>query len=592
MSLFAENSYRWLIADQGIMAAGAAAAVRGSKSSADELFHILTHSDSVALVVENLQLYNKIAARLKGNDVIKFVIVLWASKDNLEDSKVQADYPIYSFEELVASGKTSRQALAAVANSGESVQYDVTRPDDVATLVYTSGTTGSPKAVMLTHANLLHQIVHLGSVLQPEPGDRFLSLLPPWHMYERSAEYFALSRGVTQVYTSVKYLKEDLVRYTPDYFVSVPLVFDMLYSGVQKQLTAGSKIQKQVGLTLLDLSLKFVDFKRIQEGRDVSKARESYSQVDATKEWIMAMFGGFLLLTFHLLAQKLVYSKVLASIGIKKAAISGGGSLPPYVDKFFEAIGITLLNGYGLTETAPVVACRLPSNNVLGTVGGAIVETEMKVVDPETGNIVPPGIKGSVKVRGPQIMKGYYKNPTATSKAIDTEGWFETGDLGWEVPHSTVGPARMCGGLFVLDGRAKDTIVLSNGENIEPQEIEEAILQSKLIQNVMLVGQDQRRLGAIVVANKEELQAAVKELKQSKGDTSEISKDDSKCVIHQEMNRILANSSWPVGPFVLVDEDFTVENGLLTPTMKVRREQVASRFQDEINTLFKVNKDI
>lgn len=168
-------------------------------------------------------------------------------------------------------------------------------------------------------------------------------------------------------------------------------------------------------------------------------------------------------------------------------------------------------------------------------------------------------------------MKGNYKNPTATSKATDTEGWFETGDLGWEVPHSTVGPARMCGGLFVLDGRAKDTIVLSNGENIEPQEIEEAILQSKLIQNVVLVGQDQRRLGAIVVANQEELQAAVKELKQSKGDTSEISKDDSKCVIHQEMNRILANSSWPVGPFVVVDEDFTVENGLLTPTMKVRR---------------------
>lgn len=164
------------------MAVGAAAAVRGSKSSADELFHILTHSDSVALVVENLQLYNKIAARLKGNNVIKFVIVLWASKDNLEDSKVQADYPIYSFEELVASGKNCRQALAAVANSGESVQYDVIRPDDVATLVYTSGTTGSPKAVMLTHANLVHQIVHLGSVVQPEPGDRFLSLLPPWHM--------------------------------------------------------------------------------------------------------------------------------------------------------------------------------------------------------------------------------------------------------------------------------------------------------------------------------------------------------------------------------------------------------------------------
>jgi long-chain acyl-CoA synthetase len=574
------------------MAAGAAAAVRGSRSSADELYHIFTHSDSVALVVDNLELYNKIAARLRGSTVIKFVIVLWGSKESLGAYKDESKVPFYSYDDLMTSGRTSRQALAAVASSGERVQYDVTRPDDVATLVYTSGTTGNPKAVMLTHANLLHQIVHLGSVVQPAPGDRFLSLLPPWHMYERSAEYFALSRGVSQVYTSVKSLKEDLVRYPPDYFVAVPLVFDILYSGVQKQLAAGSKLRKQIALTLLSLSLKFVDFKRKQQGRDVTKARETFTPLTAAKEWALATIGALILLPFHLLAQKLVYSKILASIGIKKAAISGGGSLPPYVDKFFEAIGITLLNGYGLTETAPVVACRLPSNNVLGTIGGEIPETEMKVVDPDTGNVVAPGIKGSVKVRGPQIMKGYYKNPTATSAAIDSEGWFETGDLGWKVPSSILGPARMCGDLFVLDGRAKDTIVLSTGENVEPQEIEETIMQSKLIQNVMLVGQDKRRLGALIVANKEELQAAVRGLKQAKGDTSEPSRDDEKDVMRQEINTLLTNTSWPVGPFILLDEAFTIENGLLTPTMKVRREEVSTRFRNEIDKLYKVNKDL
>ncbi|KAG0599810.1 hypothetical protein M758_12G180400 [Ceratodon purpureus] len=557
MSLFADNSHRWLIADQGIMAAGAAAAVRGSRSSADELYHIFTHSDSVALVVDNLELYNKIASRLKGSTVIKFVIVLWGSKDNLQSNVNGSDVPFYSFDDLITSGRTSRQALAAVASSGERVQYDVIRPDDVATLVYTSGTTGNPKGVMLTHANLLHQIVHLGSVVQPQPGDRILSLLPPWHMYERSAEYFSLSRGVTQVYTSVKSLKEDLARYPPDYFIAVPLVFDILYSGVQKQLAAASNVRKQVALTLLSLSLKFVDFKRIQEGRDVTKAKESFTPVEAAKEWAIATIGALILLPFHLMAQKLVYSKILASIGIKKAAISGGGSLPPYVDKFFEAVGIRVLNGYGLTETAPVLTCRLPSNNVLGTVGGSLPETEMKVVDPDTGNIVPPGIKGIVKVRGPQVMKGYYKNPTATSKAIDSEGWFETGDLGWKVPSSTVGPARMCGGLLVLDGRAKDTIVLSSGENYEPQEIEEAILQSKLIQNVVLVGQDQRRLGALIVPS-EELQAAVKTHKQANGDLSKPTKDEMINVIREELNQLLAKSSWPVGPLVLIEEPFTV----------------------------------
>ncbi|KAG0599811.1 hypothetical protein M758_12G180400 [Ceratodon purpureus] len=438
---------------------------------------------------------------------------------------------------------------------------------------------------------LLEQIVHLGSVVQPQPGDRILSLLPPWHMYERSAEYFSLSRGVTQVYTSVKSLKEDLARYPPDYFIAVPLVFDILYSGVQKQLAAASNVRKQVALTLLSLSLKFVDFKRIQEGRDVTKAKESFTPVEAAKEWAIATIGALILLPFHLMAQKLVYSKILASIGIKKAAISGGGSLPPYVDKFFEAVGIRVLNGYGLTETAPVLTCRLPSNNVLGTVGGSLPETEMKVVDPDTGNIVPPGIKGIVKVRGPQVMKGYYKNPTATSKAIDSEGWFETGDLGWKVPSSTVGPARMCGGLLVLDGRAKDTIVLSSGENYEPQEIEEAILQSKLIQNVVLVGQDQRRLGALIVPS-EELQAAVKTHKQANGDLSKPTKDEMINVIREELNQLLAKSSWPVGPLVLIEEPFTVENGLLTPTMKVRREEVSTRFKNEIDTLFKVKKNI
>ncbi|KAG0599696.1 hypothetical protein M758_12G172300 [Ceratodon purpureus] len=410
-------------------------------------------------------------------------------------------------------------------------------------------------------------------------------------MYERSAEYFSLSRGVTQVYTSVKCLKEDLARYPPDYFIAVPLVFDILYSGVQKQLAAASKVRKQVALTLLSLSLKFVDFKRIQEGRDVTKAKESFTPVEAAKEWAIATIGALILLPFHLMAQKLVYSKILASIGIKKAAISGGGSLPPYVDKFFEAVGIRVLNGYGLTETAPVLTCRLPSNNVLGTVGGSLPETEMKVVDPDTGNIVPPGIKGIVKVRGPQVMKGYYKNPTATSKAIDSEGWFETGDLGWKVPSSTVGPARMCGGLLVLDGRAKDTIVLSSGENYEPQEIEEAILQSKLIQNVVLVGQDQRRLGALIVPS-EELQAAVKTHKQANGDLSKPTKDEMINVIREELNQLLAKSSWPVGPLVLIEEPFTVENGLLTPTMKVRREEVSTRFKNEIDTLFKVKKNM
>ncbi|CAM6027280.1 unnamed protein product [Sphagnum balticum] len=598
IALFADNSYRWLIADQGIMAAGAMDAVRGARSSTEELIHILTHSDSVALVVDNPEIYNKMSPRLKGYDKLKFVIVLWPLKNTVADDISNNDnnssthLPIYTYDEMLLSGRTSRQALAAVTSSGERVQYDVIQPDDVATLVYTSGTTGNPKGVMLTHANLLHQVRQLNSVVQPTAGDFVLSLLPPWHMYERSAEYFILSHGVTQVYTNIKHMKEDLVKYPPDYFVAVPLVFDTLYNGVQKQLAAASTTRRILAQTLLTISLAYMDFRRKQQGRDVTRAREKFDAITAAREWLFASVAALVLLPIHLLAQKLIYTKVLASIGIKKAAISGGGSLPPYVDKFFEAIGITLLNGYGLTETSPVVAARLPSNNVLGTVGWPIPETEIKVVDSQTGHTLPPGTKGSIKVRGPQVMKGYYKNPSATSKAIDDNGWFETGDLGWEVPVSEIGPSRACGGTFVLDGRAKDTIVLSTGENVEPQEIEEAAMQSKLIQNIMVVGQDQRRLGAVIVTNKDELHAATVEFKRSKGDESAPSRHDLNDSIRRELNQFVTqNCSFSVGPFVLLDEAFTIENGLLTPTLKVRREVVATRFEHEISTLFKTNRD-
>ncbi|KAJ7525564.1 hypothetical protein O6H91_17G056900 [Diphasiastrum complanatum] len=589
VALYADNSCRWLVADQGIMAVGAADVVRGSRSSTEELIYIFDHSESVALVVDNPELYSRFASKLNASLDLKYVVLLWGEKSSLRGGGSEGEsmdkVPIYTFEELLALGRKSRISIGARNSSITKLKFETIHPDDIATIVYTSGTTGNPKGVVLTHSNILHQVLHLISVVQPEPGDRFLSVLPPWHMYERAAEYFTLTLGVEQVYTNVKNLKEDLKQYPPTYLIAVPLIFDTLYRGAMRQISATSKARRTLALALISISLKLMEYKRIYQGRALSKSRNPHNEVAAAIEWIFSWFMATILLPFHLLGEKLVFSKIRAAFGISKAAISGGGSLPPHVDRFFEAIGVTLLNGYGLTETSPVISARIAANNVLGTVGKPLKYTEVKVVDAKSGTDLEPGSKGLVKVRGPQVMREYFRNPVATNKAIDNEGWFDTGDLGWVAPETKGGPARMCGGTIVLDGRAKDTIVLSTGENVEPAEIEETALQSRFIDQIMLVGQDQRRIGALVVLNRDELHSILPSLHQETSKSlDEIM--EVKALVRAELNKFGTDCSFQIGPFLLLDEPFTIGSGLLTPTMKLRRDAILSIYKDKIDALF------
>ncbi|CAI7822253.1 unnamed protein product [Closterium sp. NIES-54] len=474
-------------------------------------------------IVDNVQVLEHIAPFLEASlvkDTVKFAVVLWP--------------PV----EVSAAGSASRLTHDALSRSAP---RQASRPDDVATLVYTSGTTGNPKGVMLTHSNLMHQVNNFECALTPDAGDVMLSLLPPWHMYERSCEYFLLSRGVQLVYSNVKSFKEDLMKHPPDYFVAVPLVFEVLYSGVQKKLAAASAARAAIAKFLIKVSCLHKEALRIWTGMAVLRSRENVQGLMFMKAVAECLGSGLLalvLLPLHLLAEKLVYTKVKAAIGIKKAAVSGGGSLPSHVDKFFEQIGITLLNGYGLTETSPVLTVRQSSNNALGSIGSPVPGTEIKIVDLETGAGLPAGQRGLVKARGPQVMKGYHKNPAATAMAIDKDGWFSTGDLGWISPLTPVGAARNAGGLLVLDGRAKDTIVLASGENVEPAFVEEAALSSPVIRQIMLVGQDERKLGALIVVNEDEMKAAVANVRAEKGmEGCEVTEKEQRALVQQELTR-------------------------------------------------------
>lgn len=590
VALFADNSCRWLVADQGIMATGAINVVRGTRSSDDELLQIYEHSESIALVMEDPKFYTRLSESLFPKVNVTFIVLLWGDASTVQKifhPLYNKEIPVYSYKDIMKFGKTSRQALLDSCKEGKQCICQTIKPDDIATLIYTSGTSGSPKGVMLSHRNLLHQINNLWDPVPAIAGDRFFSILPPWHAYERAAEYFTFTRGAHQVYSNVKNLKADLKQYQPQYLISVPLIYETLYSSIQKQISSSSAARKFVALTLIKISMLYMEAKRVYEGRVLTAKANKPLFVAVLVDWLLGRIIAAILWPLHNLGVKLIYNKIHSAIGISKAGISGGGSLPMHIDKFFEAIGVKVQNGYGLTETSPVISARRPYCNVLGTVGPPLNDTELKIVDPETGTVLPDGSKGIVKIRGPQVMKGYFKNPSATKKALDEDGWLNTGDIGWIAPKHSMGRSRECGGMLVLEGRAKDTIVLSTGENVEPSELEEAVMRSNLIQQIMVVGQDQRRLGALIFPNKDELLAVAKKLSIKSDDSIELSQEKIMSLLYEEVRKWTSGCSFQIGPILVVEEPFTIENGLMTPTMKIRRDKVAALYKEEIANLYK-----
>ena len=572
IALFADNSPRWLIADQGIMTAGAANAVRSSQAEREELLYILADSGSIGLVVENLKTLKKLR---EGLDELPIQLVILLSE---EEPPEEENRKICNYTQLMAAGASHQ--LTTFSHNRETL----------ATLIYTSGTTGKPKGVMLTHGNLMHQVTTFGAILVPQPGDRVLSILPTWHSYERSVEYFLLSQGCTQIYTNQRNFKKDFPRFQPNYMVGVPRLWEAIYEGAQKQFREQPPSKQRLVQNLLALSQNYIEAKRIVQGLSLEQLNPSSTQR------LVANLQTIALWPIHLLADKLVYQKVRQATGGQiKQVISGGGSLARHIDKFFEMVGIEVLVGYGLTETSPVTNVRRPWCNLRGSSGPPMPQTEVQIVDPETHQPLPQGERGLVMVRGPQIMQGYYNKPEATTKVINSEGWFDTGDLGWLTLQNQL----------VLTGRAKDTIVLSNGENIEPQPIEDACVRSAYIDQIMLVGQDQKALGALIVPNLDALQqwATSQNLHLSWSESGEsqliagfrkainLESKEIQDLFRQELNREVKNRPGyrpddRISQIALILEPFSIDNGMMTRTLKIKRPVVAERYRDIINGMF------
>ena len=545
VALFAENSPRWLVADQGLMRSGAADAVRGASAPVEELRYILEDCGATALVVQNAELWQRLALSPQQRSGLRFVL-------QLEGEPAEG---ALGWDAFLASGAGQ---VEVVPSGGR---------DAIATVLYTSGTTGRPKGVPLSHANLLHQMSSLACVAYPEPGSPVLSVLPIWHAYERSASYYFLSCACTQTYTTIKQLKKDLPRVRPIAMATVPRLWEAVQAGFEDVLrTFPPSRQRLLRRALANSAAQRLALRR---------ARALMLEPVSASDRLLAMAEAALRWPLHALASALIWPKLRLQLSGGQLAypISGGGAIAPHIDAFFEAVGIELLVGYGLTETSPVVSCRRPWRNIRGSSGLPMPDTAFRIVDPETDQPLGLRQKGRVLVRGPQVMQGYLGKPEASAKVLDADGWFDTGDLGMLLPDGSV----------ALTGRAKDTIVLSSGENIEPGPLEEALVASPLIEQVMLVGQDERQLGALVVPRVEAIGAWAAEkglplpddLGGQPGDPALLKLLISECnaLLRQ---RVGSRGDERLAGVALVDP-FSIENGLLTQTLKQRRDRISQR---------------
>uniref|UniRef100_I2CP03 Long-chain acyl-CoA synthetase n=1 Tax=Nannochloropsis gaditana (strain CCMP526) TaxID=1093141 RepID=I2CP03_NANGC len=608
VSVFAENSHRWLIADQAILKAGACNAVRGVKAPVDELQYIYQNSESVASVVESVE---QIEALMRTNGGLtgrygppRFILVLFPGERSGQEIRELANLPpptqVLTFDEALSASLARPLTFRPVPKDVRSV----------ATLVYTSGTTNKPKGVVLRHSNLLHQVNYNSFTDSPskEPaynpvlGDVLVSVLPCWHIFERTAEYWMFSKGIHVVYSNVKNFKADLAKHQPQFIVAVPRLLETIYRGVLQKFATEKGAKKKIIEFFTRVGSAWVKAWRVARGLVLR------SRAPNPIERLLALVLALVLSPLAAVGDKLVWSKVRAGLGGRiKVLVAGGSSMPLVLEDFFELLRTPVIVGYGMTETSPVITNRVAEKNLAGSVGRTARDTEVKIVDPESGARLPEGQPGLVLMRGPQMMAGYKSNAEASKAVLDQEGFLDTGDLGRIHPLTK---------HLIITGRAKDTIVLSNGENVEPQPIEDVVCaNSALVDQVMCVGQDEKVLGMLVVPNVRALaraglvdrglaervaellggQVLTNGIAGSRAELEEVEaslreKKEVKKALLADIARAMGKSfreTERVGAVEVVLEPFNMANGFLTQTLKVKRNVVSGHYAQEIEQMYR-----
>jgi long-chain acyl-CoA synthetase len=535
VAILSENRPEWAIADYACLTAGLTDVPIYPTLPAEQIPYLLNDSGCVAVFTSTPEQAGKIAQIRSQCPSVRHVIGFGETPSTGEDLTLAQVQSRGQQANTPQRAKTYREAALAV------------KPDQVATIIYTSGTTGEPKGVMLTHDNIYSNVMASATAVPFGGNDICLSFLPLSHIFERMAgHYLMLHTGTTIAYAeSIDTVPVNMQEVKPTLVLSVPRLYEKMYARVLDNALSGGAVKKSIFFWARDVAMRWADEKLA--------GREPRGMLART----------------YAIAQKLVFSKLKARTGGRlRYFVSGGAPLAPEINKFFYAAGLVILEGYGLTETSPLIGVNTPANFRIGTIGKPAAGVEVAIAD-----------DGEILTRGPHVMKGYYNKPDATRETIDSDGWLHTGDIG-----------VLEDGFLRITDRKKDIIVTAGGKNIAPQPIENRVKTNKYVSQAVMIGDKRKFPVILVVPNWDNLEKWAKIKNIIWTDRKQLL---AMPTIQAKMEKEVLGQLSGLAPYEmpkkvgLLENDFSIERGELTPTLKVKRRVVDKHYKDVVDALYR-----
>ncbi|MCY1152465.1 MAG: AMP-binding protein [Sphaerochaetaceae bacterium] len=569
VAIISDNRKEWLYSDLALQYLNCADVPRGLDATDVELIQILNDTKVTTCFVENVSTIKRFDGLKEKLPHLETLILM----DN-DVVDFNSNYKIKRLYDLIEKGENLLEKDPSHKNLLIK-NLDKASKNDLATIIFTSGTTGACKGVMLTNDNFIYEITNLQSLVDYkfEPGQRWMTVLPIWHSLERAVTYVALNYSQSIFYSKPisKIMLSDFKKVNPHWFSSVPRIWQSVNKTIESKIRKTKGAKKTISLILI---------KNAKEWKlGYNKVHNLLPQYKENKIRLFEYLHGLIKMALHYpiykLGQKMMFKKIKGIFGTNLiAGVCGGGSMPKGVDDFFNAIGITLLDGYGMTETAPIISVRNLRKPILGTMQ-VIDGCEFKVVD-ENNKEVSFNEKGVLKVKGRQVMKGYFNNEEETKKIIDKDGYLNTGDLVLKTVNNDIS----------IVGRAKDTIVLAGGENLEPVPIEGKLSELDFIDNVIVIGQDRKYLSALIVPNFTAIKEYIDQLGDKYKDDKEAIHNFIKEKIDEKINCKLGFKTYElINKFAILEKPFEVGKEL-SAKQELKRNIIEECYKKEIDTLY------
>ena len=540
VAIMSNNSPRWAMSDYGIVCSGAVTVTIYPTLIQNQVDYIIKDSNTKVIFVENKEQLTKAISSRDNCESLKKIVVM-------NDTYDGDDEGIMNFLDFLELGNKysneNNYDFDKVANESDS--------DDLLTLIYTSGTTGTPKGVMLTHGNLCANILATVKGIEFTDDDTLLSFLPLSHVFERMGGHFSsFSKGCTIYYSEgIDKVADNMGEVKPTLMLSVPRLYEKMYAGVMQKVKAGSSIKQKIFFWSLGVGQQVVE----------------HSLMNKEIPFMLGMK--------HKIATKLAFSKIHDRVGGRlRFFISGGAPLSQEIAEFFSSAGIQIMEGYGLTETSPVLTTNLPDQFRFGSVGKPIDGVKIKIAD-----------DGEILAKGPNIMKGYYNDEVSTKEVLSEDGWFSTGDIG-EIDQD---------GFLKITDRKKNLFVTSGGKNVAPAPLENSLATSSYIDQVVVLGDKRNFISALIVPSFDNIKTYLESIDKSvSGNEAMIEHPDVLSLIDSEVSKAMNDFSnyEKVKVVKLLSDQLTIESGELTPKMSIVRKVVIKNNHDLIESIYNTPK--